>query len=98
MHDDTPPPALFDAILLAILRKIDARDGCKGRIPIASVRAMMAKLSPGAFRVWLLDSERRGAIGLCAAEGDDVQPVDAIVVPGRGVLASVEIAPKLRPS
>lgn len=98
MPDETPPPELFDAILLALLCKIDAREGCNGRIPIASARAMMTKLSPGAFRDWLLDSERRGAIVLRPAEGDDVQPEDAIVVKGRGVLAWVEIAPERRPS
>jgi hypothetical protein len=79
MPDDTPSPDLSDAILLSIFRRIDWRDGGAGRIPIASVRASLTALSPAAFRVRLLDSERRGAIVLRAAEGDDVQPEGALV-------------------
>ena len=77
--DDTPPPDLSDAIQRSIFRRIDWRDGGAGRIPIASVRASFTALSPAAFRVRLLDSERRGAIVLRAAEGDDVQPEGALV-------------------
>ena len=77
--DDTPPPDLSDALLLSIFRRIDWRDGGAGRIPIASVRASLTALSPAAFRVGLLDSKRRGAIVLRAAEGDDAQPEGALV-------------------
>ena len=92
MPSELPPPDLLDAILVAVVRRIDRRHVCAERVPLASVRAGLAALGPVLFNVALFDAERRGALVLVAVEGDDIQPEDTIVVPGRGVLAWVEVA------